>query len=106
MSPLLRNTVSLFLVLVVAILLRDSVQMLFVGASRPESGKPCEGVPLEVDYPFHGGMNPPHACKPQCDDDVQRYILYSNGMATQCQLLPGCLDWGEDQGVTCETWEK
>ena len=68
---------------------------------KPKENAPCEGEALVVDYPYHGGMLQPHACKPQCDDDVQRYILYPNGKATQCQILPGCLDWGEDQGVTC-----
>lgn len=68
---------------------------------KPKPNQPCEGTPIEVDYPYHGGMLAPHACQPQCDTDRQRFILYANGKATQCQKLPGCLDWGEDQGVTC-----
>ena len=68
---------------------------------KPKENQPCEGTPIEVDYPYYGGMLQPHACKPQCDGDEQRYVLYTNGKATQCQKLPGCLDWGEDQGVTC-----
>lgn len=68
---------------------------------KPEPNSPCEGTPIRVDYPYHGGMLQPHACKPQCDDKEQHYVLYENGKATQCQKLPGCLDWGEDQGVTC-----
>lgn len=69
---------------------------------KPKKGQPCEGIPITVDYPFHGGMLQPHACKPQCQDGTQRYVLYTNGKATQCQKPPGCLDWGEDNGVTCE----
>ncbi len=68
---------------------------------KPKENQPCEGTAIEVDYPYHGGMLGPHACSPQCDDEVQHFILYTNGKATQCQKLPGCLDWGEDQGVTC-----
>lgn len=68
---------------------------------KPKENQPCEGTPIEVDYPYYGGMLQPHACKPQCEDQEQHYILYTNGKATQCQKLPGCLDWGEDQGVTC-----
>lgn len=67
----------------------------------PEPDLACEGEPITVDYTFHGGMLQPHACKPQCNTDTQRYVLYKNGKATQCQKLPGCLDWGEDRGVTC-----
>ena len=68
---------------------------------KPKPNQPCEGTPIAVDYPYHGGMLQPHACKQQCEDQIQHYILYKNGKATQCQKLPGCLDWGEDQGVTC-----
>lgn len=66
----------------------------------PESEE-CIGDPIVVDYPFAGGFLDPHACAPQCEDQVQRYVLYSNGQATQCQIVPGCLDWGEDRGFTC-----
>lgn len=67
----------------------------------PKANQACVGQPLEVDYPYQGGMLDPHACAVQCEDEVQRYIVYTNGKATQCQILPGCLDWGEDQGTTC-----
>ncbi|MBM3231014.1 hypothetical protein FJZ28_01675 [Candidatus Peregrinibacteria bacterium] len=70
-------------------------------ALKPKQDAACEGTPIAVDYPYYGGMLQPHACAPQCEDNKQHYILYSNGKATQCQILPGCLDWGEDQGVTC-----
>lgn len=67
----------------------------------PKPDQPCFGEPLAVDYPYEGGMLDPHACAVQCEDGVQRYIVYTNEKATQCQEVPGCLDWGEDQGVTC-----
>jgi len=68
---------------------------------KPKENQECEGEPIAVNYPYYGGMLQPHACKPQCDDGIQHYVLYTNGKATQCQKIPGCLDWGEDQGVTC-----
>ncbi len=61
----------------------------------------CDGEALPVEYPFQGGFIEPHACNVQCADQIQRYILYSNGLATPCEKLPGCLDWGEDRGITC-----
>lgn len=73
---------------------------------KPKENQPCDGEPLYVDYPFYGGMLDPHACAPQCEDNVQRYIVYTNGKATQCGSIPGCLDWGEDHGVTCEVDEE
>lgn len=66
---------------------------------KPES---CVGEPLFVDYPFEGGYIDDHACAVQCEDRIQRYIMYRNNRATQCELLPGCLDKGEDSGQTCE----
>lgn len=61
----------------------------------------CKGTPIIVPYSYGGGMLDPHECKVQCDEGVQKYILYSDGQATQCQDLPGCNDTGEDRGVTC-----
>jgi hypothetical protein len=61
----------------------------------------CIGEPIEVDFAYNGGVNEPWTCQVQCDDDEPRYILYSNGMATQCETPPGCNDTGEDTGVTC-----
>ena len=61
----------------------------------------CKGEPIFVDYPYSGEFLDPWECKVQCDDGIQRYIYYSNGLATQCQDLPGCNDWGEDHGETC-----
>lgn len=62
---------------------------------------PCTGAPIPVDFAYTGGVNEPWTCQVQCDDNKQRYILYSNGKATQCETLPGCNDTGEDSGVTC-----
>lgn len=94
-----------FVVLIIAIsgtLLYESFFIDSTGAEyKPKPNQPCNGTPIRVDYPYHGGMISPHACQPQCGTNQQRYVLYANGKATQCQTLPGCLDWGEDQGVTC-----
>lgn len=68
---------------------------------KPKENQACEGEPIRVDYAYYGGMHNPHGCAEQCEDGKQRYLLYLNGKATQCQKVPGCLDWGEDQGVTC-----
>lgn len=67
----------------------------------PPPPKDCEGRPLYVEYAYESGNKDPHACAIQCEDDIQRYLVYSDGFATQCEMLPGCLDWGEDRGVTC-----
>lgn len=68
----------------------------------PQQETTCQGDPIVVDYPFQGGFLEPHACAIQCTDDKQRYVLYSNGKATQCETPPGCNDYGEDRGETCE----
>ena len=62
----------------------------------------CIGTPIPVSFPYLGTANEPWTCKPQCDDDQPRYILYTNGKATQCETPPGCNDTGEDTGVTCK----
>lgn len=67
----------------------------------PEEGEPCTGEPIEVEYAYDGALLGPHECQVQCKDEKEHYILYTNGMATQCEPLPGCSDWGEDHGVTC-----
>lgn len=68
----------------------------------PVKTESCVGQPIVVDYDFGGSFMEPHACAVQCDDDKPRYILYKNGKATQCETPPGCNDYGEDRGVTCE----
>ena len=87
--------------------------ILFVQTVRPKKYVPelppaplveenCIGTPITVAYPYLGGVNDPWDCKVQCDDDEPRYILYSNGKATQCETSPGCNDYGEDRGITCK----
>lgn len=66
-----------------------------------EPAAPCIGEPIGVEYAFTG-WSEPHACVVQCSDNQPRYILYSDGKATQCETPPGCNDWGEDKGVLCE----
>ncbi len=61
----------------------------------------CRGEPIVVDFPYLGTVNDPWTCRVQCEDNRPRYILYTNGRATQCQDPPGCYDTGEDTGVTC-----
>lgn len=62
---------------------------------------PCKGKPITVDFAYTGSVNDPWSCKEQCDDDQPRYLLYTNGKATQCEVPPGCNDAGEDSGQTC-----
>jgi hypothetical protein len=68
----------------------------------PAPEEDCIGTPIVVPYKYTGGVNDPHACALQCADDQPRYVLYSNGVATQCEEPPGCNDKGEDEGVTCK----
>jgi hypothetical protein len=63
----------------------------------------CIGEAVLVNYPYRGTVEDPHACLPQCSDGKQRYILYTNGKATQCEDPPGCNDYGEDRGITCRS---
>jgi hypothetical protein len=63
--------------------------------------KNCVGSPIVVTFPFTGAVNDPWTCQVQCKDDKPRYVLYSNGRATQCDTPPSCLDYGEDHGITC-----
>lgn len=67
----------------------------------PDPLADCVGEPLSVPYAYTGGVNEPWACQVQCDDQKQRYLSYTNGVFTQCEMLPGCNDTGEDSGVTC-----
>ncbi|OGJ63760.1 hypothetical protein A3C37_00825 [Candidatus Peribacteria bacterium RIFCSPHIGHO2_02_FULL_53_20] len=66
-----------------------------------QEGDPCVGEPIVVGYAYDYQMLEPHACKIQCSDKKQRYIQYTNGLATQCDTPPGCNDIGEDRRVTC-----
>jgi hypothetical protein len=71
-----------------------------VAPPTPPAGS-CLGEPIVVDYAYSGWLEP-HACAVQCEDDEPRYILYTDGKATQCQTPPGCNDEGEDRGIFCE----
>lgn len=94
------KAVVLFLILVLLVVFRQS---LYRSSLEQHDLVPpvCEGAPLPVSYPYAGGFLEPHACAMQCQDQIQRYVVYSNGFATQCEKLPGCRDLGEDQGVIC-----
>lgn len=88
------------------ILLIVAFESLFPKTTLPVVANPpieeeCLGEPIVVDYPYQGGMLEPWECRIQCDDKKQRYIVYTNGIATPCEKLPGCLDYGEDYGITC-----
>ena len=69
-------------------------------APPPVPASACVGSPIAVSYEF-AGWKKPHECIVQCADDKPRYILYADGLATQCEMPPGCNDLGEDKGVTC-----
>ncbi len=73
-------------------------------AAQLVDGEDCIGTPINVAYSYPHpveNFDNPWECEVQCADKVQRYISYSNGTATPCEKLPGCLDLGEDQAVTC-----
>ena len=63
---------------------------------------PCVGQPVTVTYPYLHKQEKPFECQVQCKDNIPRYILYTNSLATQCETLPGCTDYGEDSGITCQ----
>ena len=69
--------------------------------NEPVTEQACVGEAIKVDYAFEGGYLDPWACQVQCGDSRPRYVLYSNGKATQCETPPGCNDYGEDNGITC-----
>ena len=96
----LEKGVVVFLILVFIVLFRQSLSRssLQLNDIVPPV---CEGLPLQVSYPYAGGFLNPHACAVQCQDQQQRYIVYTNGFATQCEKPPGCRDLGEDRGVMC-----
>lgn len=87
------------LVIVAAESLFPKTKLPTVSKERPEQD--CTGEPIVVSYPYQGGMLDPWECKIQCEDRKQRYIVYTNNVATPCEQLPGCLDYGEDYGIKC-----
>ncbi len=86
--------------------------VLLFSALFPKQAKPrdvtqiatdtCKGEPINVPLAYVGSPLDPWSCQPQCDDKKQRYLVYTNGVATQCETLPGCFDTGEDSGMTCK----
>lgn len=70
--------------------------------TKVESEVTCIGSPIKVDFAYEWTVAEPHSCAVQCQDGRPRYILYANGMGTQCEAPPGCNDYGEDNGVTCK----
>ncbi len=77
-------------------------------AEEKENDVPCEGLPIRVDYtyphPTDADFDNPWECQVACQTDnyVPRYILYTNGNATQCGGPPNCYDTGEDQRFQCD----
>lgn len=61
----------------------------------------CIGTPIFVDAAYEGNTVDEWSCKVQCDDKIQHYLSYTNGVGTPCERLPGCLDYGEDHGIQC-----
>lgn len=102
MKNLQHIIIGLLAVLLVIVVVQSVVPRKYVPQERevvPEVA--CVGTPIVVDYAFEGGYLEPWACEQQCADDQPRFVLYSNGKATQCETPPGCNDFGEDSGVTC-----
>lgn len=82
------------------------VQTLFPPQVEPRSWEErtegeCKGEPIHIAEPYEGAPVGPHTCIVQCQDGKQRYIVYGNGLATQCEEPPGCNDFGEDHGTVC-----
>lgn len=105
--PLRPLSPSIILLALGGILLIVVIESLFPNTSVPSVDVPvakedCTGEPIHVAYPYEGGMLDPWECRIQCDDKKQRYIAYTNGKAAPCEELPGCLDYGEDHGITCK----
>lgn len=96
--------IGAFFILIVLMLIYQGVREAKIPSvqDQPKSHVACKGEPIVVDFAFTGGVADPHSCAEQCVDGREHYILYVNGMATQCEALPGCNDYGEDNGITCE----
>lgn len=62
----------------------------------------CRGAAIPLNQPYLGVPIEPWTCKIQCDDGKPRFILYSNGKATQCDTPPACFDSGEDNNIECK----
>ena len=102
MQKLEKTAVALGIVILLVLTYEAMWPRSYVSAPPPPAPElDCIGEPITVTYPYTGTVNDPWDCQVQCDDDKPRYLLYSNGKATQCETPPGCNDTGEDSGITC-----
>lgn len=102
MKTFQRIVIGLLAVLLIVVVVQALIPREYVPEERePVQEQACVGTPIRVDYAFNGGYLDPWACEVQCQDGQPRYVLYSNGRATQCETPPGCNDYGEDNGITC-----
>ncbi len=93
---------KIFFCAIFLILIYQGLRVARIPAVTPQEPETaCTGEPIVVDFPYLGTVNDPWTCQVQCGDQKQRFILYSNGKATECEELPGCNDRGEDSGITC-----
>jgi hypothetical protein len=93
---------ALFTLILGLLILQATTSLRFQLPEVEKEPEACIGQPLFVEYTYEGGYIDDHACAVQCQDQIQRYIVYTNNVATQCEKLPGCNDVGEDRGETCE----
>ena len=103
--PSLPRITQAFFGVIFLVLLYQAIRIPKIPEVEPREDKTivdCTGAPIFVPYAFEWTIAEPHACKPQCTDGKQRYIVYNSGLATQCEAPPGCNDIGEDTGVTCK----
>jgi hypothetical protein len=100
--PFRRPVLAVFGIIILLLVL----QALFPRQAKPVdlnemAEEDCVGDPLPIPYEYTGNVVDPWSCQVQCTDQKRRYLVYTNGVATQCEELPGCNDWGEDRGQTC-----
>src|SRR5687768_3064355 len=91
------NVVLGFFGLIFIVLFYQAVRIARVPTAPPKEEvveAECIGEALSIPYAYNYTIVEPHSCAPQCADGKQRYLLYTNGVATQCELLPGCNDVG------------
>jgi hypothetical protein len=96
-------TFSFLTVVLVALVVQSFLPRRAIQARPPvpQEIKDCEGTPIQVNAPYDGGVIEEWSCQQQCNDKIQHYLVYTNGVATPCEKLPGCYDYGEDHGITC-----
>ena len=97
----LQHIMGAFFGVLLLILLYQAVRVAKAPVIVQDAEAACIGDPIRVDYAFAWTVEEPHACAVQCTDGKPRYILYTNGLGTQCETPPGCNDYGEDNGVIC-----